>query len=79
MRCSSLSEVERWGGAARDHSEVSKPRETILLTFTRLCAAVVASSGSPPLALLLLTAPAILVGGGTEPLAHIERPKWISP
>lgn len=44
--------------------EVLKPRETILLTFIGLCAAVVAGGGQPPTGTLLLATLAILLGSG---------------
>ncbi len=56
--------VERWSGAIRNYIEVLKPRETILLTFTGLCAALVAGGGQPQIATLLLAMLAILLGSG---------------
>ena len=47
-----------------NYIEVLKPRETILLTFTGFCAAIVAGTGHPPVGWLLLATLAILVGSG---------------
>jgi len=44
--------------------EVLKPRETSLLVFIGLCAAIVAVQGFPPTARLLLTIVAITLGSG---------------
>src|SRR4030042_29945 len=44
--------------------EVLKPRETSLLVFIGLCAAIVAVQGFPPLEKLLLTIMAITLGSG---------------
>jgi protoheme IX farnesyltransferase len=45
----------------RDYFEVLKPRESSLLTFVGVCAAIIAGAGHPPLGLLLLTLLAILL------------------
>jgi protoheme IX farnesyltransferase len=47
-----------------NYLEVLKPRETILLTFIGICAAIVAASGSPSLNQLFLALAAILLGSG---------------
>lgn len=47
-----------------NYIQVLKPRETILLTFIGLCAAVVAGRGQPPIDTLLLATLAILLGSG---------------
>ncbi|MGB2800133.1 MAG: protoheme IX farnesyltransferase [Dehalococcoidia bacterium] len=47
-----------------NYIEVLKPRETVLLTFTGLCAAMVAGNGNAPVGWLLLTTLAILAGSG---------------
>lgn len=44
--------------------EVLKPRETSLLVFISLCAAVIAVHGFPPLGKLLLTLVAVTLGSG---------------
>lgn len=56
--------AERWGGAIRNYIEVLKPRETILLTFIGVCAAVIAGGGHPQIGTLLLATLAILLGSG---------------
>ncbi len=48
----------------RKYIEVLKPRETFLLTFIGVCAAVVAGAGSPPLGILFLSLVAIALGSG---------------
>jgi protoheme IX farnesyltransferase len=47
-----------------NYIEVLKPRETVLLTFIGLCAAVVAGGGQPPMDTLLLATLALLLGSG---------------
>ena len=44
--------------------EVLKPRETSLLTFIGVCAAVVAAGGRPPISLLFIALTAIALGSG---------------
>ena len=58
-----------------NYIEVLKPRETLLLTFTGVCSAVVAGIGHPPLVPFLLATVAILVGSaGTNALTnYIDR------
>ena len=48
----------------RNYIEVLKPRETSLLTFIGVCAAVVAGGGYPPIGVLLLCLVAIALGSG---------------
>ena len=48
----------------RDYIEVLKPRETSLLVFIGLCAAVVAAGGLPPIDRLLIALLAITLGSG---------------
>jgi protoheme IX farnesyltransferase len=45
-----------------DYITVLKPRETVLLTFIGVCAAIVAAQGKPPLNVLLLALAAIALG-----------------
>jgi len=47
-----------------NYIEVLKPRETILLTFIGICAAIVAAAGYPSHTRLLLTVVAIALGSG---------------
>ncbi len=58
-----------------NYIEVLKPRETILLTFIGLCAAVVAGDGHPHIPTFLLVTLAVLLGsGGTNGLTnYIDR------
>lgn len=58
-----------------NYVQVLKPRETVLLTFIGVCAAVVGASGQPQIGWLLLAAFAILVGSaGTNGLTnYIDR------
>lgn len=58
-----------------NYIEVLKPRETLLLTFTGVCSAVVAGIGHPPLVPFLLATVAILVGSaGTNALTnYVDR------
>lgn len=67
--------AERWGGAVRNYIEVLKPRETSLLAFTGLCAAVVAAKGHPSVGPLLVATLAVLIGSaGTNGLTnYIDR------
>ena len=46
----------------RKYIEVLKPKETFLLTFIGIFAAVVAGAGSPPIGLLVLALIAIALG-----------------
>jgi len=48
-------------GKVKNYVEVLKPRESILLTFIGICAAIVAGKGQPPLDVLLLAAVTILI------------------
>jgi len=50
--------------AIANYTEVLKPKETLLLTFIGVFAAVVAGAGSPPLGLLFLALLAIALGSG---------------
>ncbi len=50
------------GGMTAAYLEVLRPRETLLVTFMGICAAVVAGNGVPPLGRLLLVAVAVLLG-----------------
>ena len=45
-----------------DYITVLKPRETVLLTFIGVCAAIIAAQGKPPLNVLLLALAAIALG-----------------
>lgn len=56
--------MARWTSRAWDYVEVLKPRETSLLVFIGLCAAVVAAGGMPPVDRLLLALGAITLGSG---------------
>ncbi|MFW6126349.1 MAG: protoheme IX farnesyltransferase [Chloroflexota bacterium] len=58
-----------------NYIDVLKPRETVLLTFTGVCSAVVAGVGHPPLGAFLLVTLAILAGSaGTNALTnYIDR------
>lgn len=47
-----------------NYIEVLKPRETSLLVFISLCAAIVAVQGFPPLGKLILTLVAVTLGSG---------------
>ncbi|MDI6689536.1 MAG: protoheme IX farnesyltransferase [Actinomycetota bacterium] len=46
----------------KNYVEVMKPKETILLAFIGICAAIVAGKGFPPSNLLLITAVAVILG-----------------
>jgi len=46
----------------RDYFEILKPRETSLLTFIGICAAIIAGSGHTPLDKLLLVLFVLLLG-----------------
>ena len=48
----------------RDYLGVLKPRESILLTFIGVCAAVVAGAGHPPLGRLMIVLIAVLLASG---------------
>ncbi|GAI09299.1 unnamed protein product, partial [marine sediment metagenome] len=48
-------------GTVKNYIEVLKPRESILLTFIGICAAIVAGKGQLSLDVLLLAAVTILV------------------
>lgn len=48
-------------GTVKNYIEVLKPRESILLTFIGICAAIVAGGGQPSLDVLLLAAVTILI------------------
>jgi len=54
----------RWISRAWDYIEVLKPRETSLLVFIGLCAAIVAAGGTPATDRFLLTLAAITLGSG---------------
>lgn len=45
-----------------DYITVLKPRETVLLTFIGVCAAIIAAQGKPPLHVLLIALAAIALG-----------------
>ncbi len=45
----------------KDYIEVLKPRQSVLLTFVGVCAAIIAGDGHPPLNLLFLTLITILL------------------
>ena len=47
-----------------NYIDVLKPRETILLTFIGLCAAIIATAGHPPAGELVVALVAILLGSG---------------
>ncbi len=59
----------------RDYIEVLKPRESGLLTFIGVCAAIIAGAGHPPLDRLLLAMMAILLGsaGANGLTNYIDR------
>jgi len=50
------------GKSIIDYITVLKPRETVLLTFIGVCAAIIAAQGKPPLNVLLLAMAAIALG-----------------
>ena len=56
--------MARWMSRAWDYVEVLKPRETSLLVFIALCAAIVAAGGTPAVDRLLLTLAAVALGSG---------------
>jgi len=51
-----------WGKGIIDYITVLKPRETVLLTFIGVCAAIAAAHGRPPLDVLVLALGAIALG-----------------
>lgn len=54
--------MRNWLASVRNYIEFTKPRETILLGFTGLAAAIIAAKGRPELLTLLLVTLAVTVG-----------------
>ena len=75
MNYSRSDAIVQWSRSIWNYIEVLKPRETALLTYTGLCAAVVAAKGYPQVVPLCLATLAVLMGsGGTNGLTnYIDR------